>query len=394
MLPPDRVATGSSGRARMSNRSISVGRVLADAPLVDPSAAAEVVEPLHHQVVGDRQVPDQARVSVLRDAADAGAHHPGRIGPGQLDDRRPRPIRPSAAASRKAPRPARSGRCRRLPPLRRSRRHEPRATRRRRQAVPGVRQRAGRGCAASAGPRAPPASADRSTPKLGRPTIMRASSRSSVWPSTVPTSLPRRRTLTRSLMARTSASLWLMKTTASPSATSERRVANRASTSSRDEHRGRLVEDQDPAVARERLEDLDALLLPDRQVLHARRSDPPGSRIGSDASAARRPAAARSSRRPLDRPSTRFSATRHRPHQREVLGDHPDAGGDRVVRRPDGQDVALDHHLAGVAPASARRRSAWRSSCPPRSRRAGRAPRPPARRSRSRRWRRGHRSAW
>ena len=56
-----------------------------DAVLVDAPATPEVVEVLQDEVVGHRQVTDQARMPVLRDAADARPHHPGRIGARQLD---------------------------------------------------------------------------------------------------------------------------------------------------------------------------------------------------------------------------------------------------------------------------------------------------------------------
>ena len=38
----------------------------------------------------------------------------------------------------------------------------------------------------------------------------------------------------------------------------------------------------------------------------------------------------------------------HRPHQREVLRDHADAGPDRIARRADGLHLPVDQHLAGI----------------------------------------------
>ena len=95
----------------------------------------------------------------------------------------------------------------------------------------------------------------------GRPSSGRARARRSRR-ATVPTSAPRRRTVTRSLIARTSRELVADEDDrqALP-ATSGRRVANSASTSCGHEHGGGLVEDEDAAVARQRLEDLDPLLL-------------------------------------------------------------------------------------------------------------------------------------
>ncbi len=176
---------------------------------------------------------------------------------------------------------------------------------------------------------------------------MRASSRSSVWPSTVPTSLPRRRTLTRSLMARTSASLWLMKTTASPSATSERRVANRASTSSGTStavgsSRIRIRQSRERAL---RISTRCCCPI-DRFSTRADGSTRIPNR--SDASAARRPGGREIEPHAARTAEHQVLRDAHRAHQREVLRDHPDAGRDRVVRRADGQDVALDDDLAVV----------------------------------------------
>ncbi len=85
-------------------------------------------------------------------------------------------------------------------------------------------------------------------------------------PGTVPVMRPRRSTLTRSQMARTSPSLWLMKTT-------DETLGDEAPEGREEdldllghEHGGGLVHDQDAAIPGERLEDLDPLLLPDGQV--------------------------------------------------------------------------------------------------------------------------------
>ena len=76
------------------------------------------------------------------------------------------------------------------------------------------------------------AASERRTPIVGRPTISEASSRSSTSAvARVPTTTPRRSTVTRDEICRTSCSLWLMKTIAMPSSRRRRSVANSASTS-------------------------------------------------------------------------------------------------------------------------------------------------------------------
>ena len=115
----------------------------------------------------------------------------------------------------------------------------------------------------------------------------------------------------------------------------------------RHEDRGRLVEDEDPAVARERLENLDALLLPDRQLVNA------GRRIDTNPEALRRigPTAAglvQVETHPARPSEGKVLRDGHRPHQSEVLRDHPDAGPDRVARRADRLQLAVDPDLTGI----------------------------------------------
>ena len=169
---------------------------------------------------------------VLRDPSHPGAHHPCGIGPRQLDvvdGDRPAGRVPHAREHLDQLGLPVAGHPRDPQDLARA--DVERHVRQRRELV-----RAGRVQAPDAEDRLARCGAahpsERSTPNVGRPTIIPASSRSSVEPGTVPTSRPRRSTLTRSLMARTSASLWLMKTTDSPSATSDRSVAKSAFTSS------------------------------------------------------------------------------------------------------------------------------------------------------------------
>ena len=102
----------------------------------------------------------------------------------------------------------------------------------------------------------------------GRPTIIEASSAADDSGLASPTTLPRRITVIRSATARTSRSLWVMKTIEVPAALQRPHDVHQVVGLLRGEHRGRLVEDQHLGVADQRLDDLDALLDADRQVLH------------------------------------------------------------------------------------------------------------------------------
>ena len=77
---------------------------------------------------------------------------------------------------------------------------------------------------------------------------------------------PARSTVTRSATAITSSSLWEMKMIVRPSAAIARSVVEQRLGLLRGEHSGRLVEDQHARLAVERLQDLDPLLLADRQL--------------------------------------------------------------------------------------------------------------------------------
>ena len=85
--------------------------------------------------------------------------------------------------------------------------------------------------------------------------------------SRVPTVLPRRITVTRSLMAATSRSLCVMKMIVPPPARSRSRIDVELVDLLRRQQGGRLVEDQGPAALVERAQDLDPLLHADRQIL-------------------------------------------------------------------------------------------------------------------------------
>ena len=167
-----------------------------------------------------------------------------------------------------------------------------------------------------------------------------------------------------------------MKTTAIPSAHEPAQRREQRLDLLRDEHRGRLVEDEHPAVAVERLQDLDALLLADRErrrreragsTRMPKRSDRLGHRLRRRRRAARE-------RRPIA-PRTTFSAT--------VIGR---TSAKCCVTIPIPAAIAscgewivtgspVDDHLHRRRAASARKGSASASSCRRRSRRAARAPR-------------------
>ena len=222
---------------------------------------------LQHEIVGDAHGADGAprwRSSGMRPTP----RPTMRRGSAAVTNRRGRSASPKLAPQ--GPRPARRARparCRTRPRCRRSRpraaRGRPRTSHRgsarrrwRRGRVPAPARRR-RGAAsvgeATARPTISSARVPRSAPALGRSATLR----------------PSRSTTTRSHSASTSASLWLMKITARPRAASALTVANRLSDLLRRQHRGRLVEHEDARVAIERLEDLDALLLADRELRDA-----------------------------------------------------------------------------------------------------------------------------
>ena len=100
-----------------------------------------------------------------------------------------------------------------------------------------------------------------------RPTISSARSPSSVAPgSRSPTTRPRRMTVIRSAISRTSYSLWLMKMMLRPSVGQPAEDGEDLLGLLRGQDRRGLVEDEDPGIAIEGLEDLDALLPADGQV--------------------------------------------------------------------------------------------------------------------------------
>ena len=117
----------------------------------------------------------------------------------------------------------------------------------------------------------------------------------------------------------------------------------------RRQHRGRLVEDQDAGAAIQRLQDLDALLLADRQVADQR------VRVDAQRVFAAEPLdlGARGPRlcsQQRARLGAEHDVLQHREgvDQHEVLVHHADAGVDRVARVADRDRLAVDEDLAAV----------------------------------------------
>ena len=293
--------------------------------------------------------PSWWRSSGMRAMPDAG--EAPRVVAGERPRRTAASSRQPAAQGRRQARQAPPGRCRRR---RRCRRSRPR----RRRAMASSRPR-----------RWPPPTLTRSSSKSGRPgsrgvrrlagtsrpTIISAMFRRSASAVAIsPTFLPPRSTAMRCETASTSPSLWEMKITARPLAASERTVREQAIRLGRGQHRGRLVEDQDAGVAVERLEDLDALALADREprdldveidgeagIAH-HRLDLPARRAGAAAEAEDRLGAEHDVLEPGEVLG-----------QREVLVDHADAGSERGMgraRRQRDQPAfgAGDLHRAGI----------------------------------------------
>ena len=141
-----------------------------------------------------------------------------------------------------------------------------------------------------------------------------------------------------------------MKTIDLPRSVSPRTTSNSSLRLLRRQHRGRLVEDEDVRLAVERLEDLHALLLPDR--------DPVDPRVRVDGE----PVAVGDLAHPSlglgdveDHPCGRrllgeddvLGHCHHR-DQHEVLVDHPHARIDRGARRAESHRLVLDQDLALV----------------------------------------------
>ena len=147
-----------------------------------------------------------------------------------------------------------------------------------------------------------------------------------------------------------SRSLWVIRMTVLPCALSARSKPNSASASAGVSTRGRLVEDQDVGAAIERLQDLDPLLQPDRELADRSRRDRPRARnrAASRASSARAAAAPASQQRAALGAEHDVLEHGERLDQHEMLMDHADAGPDRVGRGADRGRLAVDADLAGI----------------------------------------------
>ena len=247
-----------------------------------------------------------------------------------------------ARAARSASRPARAGRCPRRRPPPGSPRHGRRTRARAASRNPRGRRRAG------PARRSRPAGFSRRN-STGRPTIISASFAFDVSAGVVsPTTAPRRSTVMRSAICRTSSSLWLMNTIVLPASRSLRRLSNRSCVSIGREDRRRLVQDQDLDAAVERLQDLDALLLADGELLDH------GVRAARGTRRCPRAPAPGARHRRVSRIASTLVAQDdvlgdgERVHQHEVLVDHADAQGDRVARRRDLHLLAADRDPAAI----------------------------------------------
>ena len=172
-----------------------------------------------------------------------------------------------------------------------------------------------------------------STSRLtARPTISSASWASESVGLAVPTTLPRRITVILSAIARTSRSLWVMKTIALPSSRSDRITVDQLVDLLRRQHRGRLVEDQVLGVVGQRLQDLHPLLDADRQVLDQRvRVDVEPVALGELADRLPRlPHVQHAGGAVLPAEDQVLGHGEHL-DQHEVLVHHADAGGDRLL---------------------------------------------------------------
>src|SRR5207248_5774081 len=124
----------------------------------------------------------------------------------------------------------------------------------------------------------------------------------------------------------------------------------------RRQDRGRLVEDEDPRLAIERLQDLDPLLLAEREL------PDPGPRLDGEAVPLREladgpldHAVSEPERAALAAVVAQDDVLRdgERLDEPEVLVDHPDPGVERVARDVEVDAVAVDEDLALVRPVQA-----------------------------------------
>ena len=192
-----------------------------------------------------------------------------------------------------------------------------------------------------------PARRSRGRPSSARPASGEVSARGAVatnWPS--------RSTVTRSASVKTSFILWLMYSTVVPALPQVGDHAEEPRDLGVRQRRGRLVHDHDRGVERQRLGDLDHLLVADPQVADPgpRRDRPrPGGRTAVASGLHRavvepaEPAAA-----VFSRPRKMLSATVSCGNQVQLLVDDPDAGVLGLARSREPDRPAVETDLAFV----------------------------------------------
>ena len=171
----------------------------------------------------------------------------------------------------------------------------------------------------------------------------------------------------------TSPSLCEMKMIARPSALSRRITPIRPSIFGRGEDRGRLVEHEQIGAAHQRLHDLDALALTERQILDDAAGIEPEPVACGSAAVMRSATPLRSSQNPaVAERQHDVVGDRHGVHQREVLVDHADAGARAPRAASRRQFGVLEDDRARHPAAPCRTGSSSACSCPSRSRRGDR----------------------
>ena len=205
-----------------------------------------------------------------------------------------------------------------------------------------------------------------------RPTISRASSAAFVsFVFTRPTTLPSRITVTSSEIASTSDELVRDDDDRLSLLAHAAKDGEELLDFLRRQHGGRLVENQQLRVPIERLQQLDALLLADRQVFDRARADRPQLELFGQLCGCRAAASSRSSASARARLGAEHDVLghRHRVDQHEVLVHHADAERDGVVRPSDVGAPGRRRESRRCRRCRSRRRCASRSTCPRRSRR-------------------------
>ena len=228
-----------------------------------------------------------------------------------------------------------------------------------------------------------------------RPTISSASS--SLLVSAVlrcATMAPARMTLTWSVTAMISRSLWVIRTMVRPCALQVAQDPEEMIGLLRREHARGLVQDQDVRAAEQGLEDLDPLLDADRQAGHGRVEIDLEAVValecrhlgaGAPGTVGQGEAALRAEQQVLQ--------DRERLDQHEVLVDHADPGLDRVLRALDHRGPRRRPGSRRCRPGRTRRGCSSGSTCRRRSRRRCRGSSRPGRPGRCGGWRGRGRSA-